>query len=145
MFEKTLAIVQVSLITGCTLAPLNTPAARPELLDEAVLVTRDLWSTLFEIELPDPPEVHWLSGQYLELRSYDKLSGRCCIYGVYSNGTIYLAERDTIGDSALAHEMLHWVLDLYGGSDGNHSHPAWGKPLTDIKQSLLEWERMQGE
>jgi len=135
------ALIAIAL-AACDAVPGNPRAPRPAHLDDAAEVARDLWSDEFGVDLPaPPPPIEWLAGDCLDVDA----PGYACVRGWYAGGAIYLAARPAIADTLLAHEMLHWVLDQYGDSDGTHEAPAWRTALPDVEAAILAWELLQSE
>lgn len=116
-------------------SPINTQVASPAGTDEAIDLIRDLWAERLGAEsLTGRPLVRWFDTE---------LEGRGLLYptwqphhvvGVLFRSTIadeiHLLDdgrsADSFCDTALVHEMLHWVLyKATGNPQSNHVGPLW--------------------
>lgn len=139
------AALALVVLAGCALEPppdpYNTEVPVPAALERAEGIVRAQWSARLEFDLPDDvPEVRYFDGCLIYPDDYMRqewYSG--CIEGRYwHSGPVVHVRRlgDGPADDALAHELLHWSLDVArGDSDGGHLDPLW-REVPEVKGAL---------
>lgn len=125
-----LALVALSACADLAPVPYNTEVDPPAELDRAEQIVRVEWSTRLGVDLPHglPPVTYYLGcliypDEYMRQEWYGG-----CIGGRYfgSGPVVHVKQDGGIGKDALAHELLHWALDVAtGNSDGAHADPLW--------------------
>jgi hypothetical protein len=127
-----LALVLAACAAAAPVEPFNDAAPPPEGVDAAVALARRQWSDRLGIELPDPPEVRWYRG-CLVYRPEDSRPewAAVCIAGRYLSASDEVHLKDvngTVAGSSLAHELLHWALEVErGDSDPGHRSRHWAE------------------
>jgi hypothetical protein len=101
---------------------------------------RAQWSTRLGVALPDDvPPIEYFDGCLTYPEAYMRPEwDDGCIGGRYvgSVPVIQLRRGPSAGDDALAHELLHWALEVStGDSDSAHAGPAW--PQADEVRDTL--------
>lgn len=137
-------LLVATLLAGCVHEvapePYNSVAPMPDGFDRATEIVRGAWSARLETELPAPPAATYYLGcliypdRYMRQEWYDG-----CVEGRYwhIDETVDIrAVGDGPADDALAHEMLHWALDLAeGDANADHDHPLWAA-VPELKATL---------
>jgi hypothetical protein len=120
--------------------PDNAEVEPPAGSDEAVALVVHAWSARLggELSMDDMVPVRWFEGPCLEYGFDDGI----CVKGGYAESLgadpeIHLVFDLAIHRTKLAHETLHWALDVLGLPDpGNsHEHAAWVE-VADVEQEL---------
>lgn len=139
-------ILLLTLLTACaatepTPLPLNPELASPADTDRAQALARELWSE-YVGELPEQmPAVSFYEGCLVYAPEHMKPEWyHGCIGGRYfSDSDIHLdmsAEGDAM-HSPIAHEMLHWALDMSTGEpDADHTDPLWDA-VPDVAEQIV--------
>jgi hypothetical protein len=111
--------------------PSNPEVAPPEgALDAAAIVVTE-WSERLpgadDLILEDLPPIRWFEGECLDYGEADCPTG-ATIFAWNGEEEIHVLVRPTIHESSLAHEILHWSLDVVAGSpDGDHAGAVWAQ------------------
>lgn len=125
------------LVSACGVPqPSNTEVAPPENSTRAYTLVVAAWAAR---TTPNPlvgelPPVRWFAGPCLDYGD----SGEGCTIGGWSfasvggDSEIHLVLMETIPESSLAHEVLHWVLQ----DDPNHEHDLWLE-VPDVNAMLV--------
>lgn len=115
-------------------SPTNTEVSAPANADRGIWIVGHEWAERMNVSTPDFPIVRWFSGECLE---YSFRPGIHCPMGTTIEGEIHLLAADTLADTYLAHEMLHWTLgQVTGDSDESHSSPYW-KHVSEVGIKLV--------
>jgi hypothetical protein len=137
-------LLVLAALAACSVPqPLNAEVAAPAGADDAAAIVVQEWSERLphaaRLSVGDLPTVRWFAGDHLDYGggdAGDKVNGD--FKWTPFDAEIHLLVRDTIADSALAHEVLHWALDELGGDpDGDHRGAAWAE-LGDVRADLLK-------
>jgi hypothetical protein len=115
--------------------PLSSEVDAPEGADDAVELVVHEWADRLSVGMAaeDAPPVVWYQPDAQGCLVYEHTDE--CITGSYQRVVIHLAWSEHVRDSALAHELLHWALDMTAGdSDHDHAGPAWAQ-VDDVEES----------
>lgn len=125
-------IALLVLLAACEPAPpdpYNTEVPAPLGLERAAGIVRSQWGARLDVELPDVPEIRYYLGCLIYPDEYMRQEWYAgCIGGRYfGSGPIAHVKQDGgPGEDALAHELLHWALDMAtGDGNGEHDNPLW--------------------
>lgn len=136
------SLALVFALSGCAVAHQEYDA-RVDSVD-AIPIVLDYWSAELDFDLQEAPFPHllWIDTTCLDDGVvYPEIKNMCLLgwYNGTGDGEIVLAvpRSNRVSDSSLAHEMLHWSLDMATTKpDPNHSGPLWSK--VDDANDLLD-------
>lgn len=134
----------MAALSGCAVGHIEHDA-RTE-AEDAIPMIRDMWEETLGVDLYSKPfpKVTWHDVEclnHLPDPAFEFDGG--CLLGRY-NGTddgvidLVVPPSQRVSDSSLAHEMLHWALDMKETRpDPTHSGRAWDK-VDEINDTLWE-------
>lgn len=115
---------------GCAVPePDNVEVAAPAGAEDAAAIVVQEWSERLphagRLDVDDLPPVRWFEGPCLDYGDATE-----CILGsgrwTPLAEEIHLLVRDSLADTSLTHELLHWSLNQTGaGRDGDHTSRWW--------------------
>ncbi|MDW8282645.1 MAG: hypothetical protein RMK29_13110 [Myxococcales bacterium] len=114
--------------------------ARMPAQQEAFAVVRQELGRLFAEEMLHEPDVRWWTEPCPGTQISAVVLGPRCYAGLYYRpGGVDVAWRGSIGQSAYAHELMHYFLDQAGlGSDPGHARTAYWQLVERIDLQLQQ-------
>ena len=122
------AFAPLLLLFACAVPEPSNREVSPTALEvQAVIDYAEAWKATLGAELGEPPPVRWFVGECLR---YDVEVEGECPHGVYwdwwDGDEIHVLRRETMPETSLAHELLHWALNATEGRpDDDHNRAEW--------------------
>lgn len=129
---------------GCYPYPANMEVPSHAGQSEAISIIQDFFQEkMGPLPYPDFPII-WYEGTCLEGEEFDQYD--FCVTGYHvtkrvGGRKIYLIKFDSIHNSSLSHELVHYWQDVVlGDSDTNHENKEWWNLTSNANDLVEEWE-----